>query len=88
MGGFLMPDPAVAQMLCGPHAEIAGVLEKDYQERKIAHGLSASGAFVELFVADRRSWTIVFTIPGGPSCVLSGGEDWEVVTPSKPTEES
>jgi len=88
MGGFLVPASAMAQMLCAPHAEIVRVLENDYQEQKVAGGLSDAGALVELFVADRRSWTIVFTIPGGPSCVLSGGESWEVQTPPKPSEES
>jgi hypothetical protein len=88
MGGFLVPAAATAQMLCGPYAEIARVLENDYQEQKVAGGLSDAGALVELFVADRRSWTIVFTIPGGPSCVLSGGESWEVQRPPKPSEES
>jgi hypothetical protein len=88
MGGFLVPASSMAQMLCGPYAEIARVLENDYQEQKVAGGLSNTGALVELFVADRRSWTIVFTIPGGPSCVLGGGESWEVQTPRKPREES
>ena len=69
-------------------AHIVGVLEKDYQERKIADGLSDAGALVELFVSDSRSWTIVFTIPGGPSCVLSGGEGWEALEPAKPSDES
>ncbi len=83
-----MPTAAEAQMLCAPHAQIVEVLEKDYQERKVADGLSDAGALVELFLSDRRSWTVVFTIPGGPSCVLSSGEVWESLTPVKPSEES
>jgi len=75
-------------MFCAPHAQIVGVLEKDYQERKVADGLSDAGAFVELFMSARRSWTIVFTVPGGPTCVLSGGEGWEFVTPLDPSDES
>ncbi len=84
---MLMPVAAVAQMFCAAHGQIVGVLEKDYRERKVAEGLSDAGALVELFMSDRRSWTIVYTIPGGPSCVLSGGEAWEVLKPAKPSEE-
>ncbi|MEQ9449419.1 MAG: hypothetical protein RLN70_11030 [Rhodospirillaceae bacterium] len=83
-----MPAASEARMLCAPHAQIVEVLEKDYQERKVADGLSDAGALVELFLSDRRSWTIVFTIPGGPSCVLSTGEAWEIFWPAKPSDES
>jgi len=83
-----MSTASEARVLCAPHTQIVDVLEKGYQERKVADGLSDAGALVELFLSDRRSWTIVFTIPGGQSCVLSGGEAWETLTPTKPSKES
>lgn len=87
-GGIFAPFMATGQILCAPHARIVGVLEKDYQERKVAEALSDAGALIEVFVSERRSWTIVFTIPGGPSCVMSGGDGWEFLTPSIPRDES
>ena len=84
----LSTSPAQAQMLCGDRAQIVDVLEQDYKEHRVATGLSDAGALLEVFVSESQSWTVVFTIPGGHSCVLSGGQNWEEITPAAPSEES
>ena len=69
--------PAQAQMVCGERVEIVKALEKGHQEQKTAAGLSGNGGLVELFTAMTGSWTLLLTVPGGPTCLLGSGEEWE-----------
>ena len=85
---IFMAFPAAAQMLCRTRADIINALEKDYEERKTASGLSDGGVLIEVFTSERKTWTLLFTVPGGPTCVLSGGDNWESVPPAKPGRES
>ena len=66
-----------AQAACGSRNEIAAALERDHGERPAAIGLSGGGALVELYTAADGSWTLLYTVPGGPSCLLAAGEAWE-----------
>lgn len=75
-----MPAPAAAQMqqmVCGERVEIVNALESGHQEQKTAGGLSGSGGLVELFTGESGTWTLLLTLPGGPTCLLGAGEDWE-----------
>lgn len=73
-----MPSaPTQAQMVCGERIEIVKALENGHQEQKTANGLSGNGGLVELFTAMSGSWTLLLTIPGGPTCLLGSGEEWE-----------
>lgn len=69
--------PAQAQMVCGERVEIVKALESGHQEQKTAAGLSGNGGLVELFTAMTGSWTLLLTVPGGPTCLLGSGEEWE-----------
>ncbi len=69
--------PAQSQMVCGERVEIVKALESGHQEQKTAAGLSGNGGLVELFTAVEGSWTLLLTVPGGPTCLLGSGEDWE-----------
>lgn len=69
--------PAKAQMVCGERLEIVKALETGHQEQLTARGLSGNGGLVELFTALSGSWTLLLTIPGGPTCLLGSGEEWE-----------
>lgn len=66
-----------AQGACGSLDEIAAALERTHGERQAARGLSGGGALVELFTATDGSWTLLYTLPGGPTCLLAAGEAWE-----------
>jgi hypothetical protein len=68
--------PAAAQIVCGEHAEIVKVLERNHQERRSAMGLAANGRLVELFIAEDGGWTLLATTPEGLTCLISAGEDW------------
>jgi hypothetical protein len=66
-----------AQMVCGERVEIVNALEAGHQEQKTAAGLSGNGGLVELFTGAAGSWTLLLTLPGGPTCLLGAGEAWE-----------
>ena len=62
--------PAAAQSVCGERVEIVNALEAAHKERKAAAGLSGNGGVVELFTAINGTWTLLLTLPGGPTCML------------------
>jgi len=75
-----MSSPAVAQsaqMVCGERVEIVNALQAGHQEQKTAAGLSGNGGLVELFTGNSGTWTLLLTLPGGPTCLLGAGEAWE-----------
>ena len=73
----LVSSPAMAQMVCGERVAIVKSLEAGHQEQKTATGLSGNGGLVELFTGDAGTWTLLLTLPGGPTCLLGSGEAWE-----------
>ena len=75
-------NPAAAQMVCGERVEIVKALETGHKEKKTAAGLSGSGGLVELYTAATGTWTLLLTIPGGPTCLLGSGDEWEGWKPS------
>ena len=43
----------------------------------LAIAIANNGALIELYAKrDKSSWTLVMTRPGGLSCVLVAGEEW------------
>jgi hypothetical protein len=75
-----IPSSAAAQMspmVCGERVEIVNALESGHQEKKTAGGLSGTGGLVELFTGDSGTWTLLLTLPGGPTCLLGAGDSWE-----------
>lgn len=81
-----IPAPAAAQtgqMVCGERVEIVNALQSGHQEKRTAGGLSGSGGLVELFTGDAGTWTLLLTLPGGPTCLLGAGEAWEGPMPGE-----
>lgn len=79
--------PASAQSVCGDRKEIVSRLESGYQEKASAIGLSGNGGVVELYKSDKGSWTLLLTRPGGVSCLMAAGENWEDTPDSKLTQQ-
>lgn len=77
LAAFFLPGPVAAQMVCGDRGEIVRALERGHGEEKTATALSGNGGFVELYTAAGGSWTLLMTLPGGPTCLLGSGEEWE-----------
>jgi hypothetical protein len=77
--------PAQNQMQaqCGPHTRIVEVLAGKYSEAPKAIGTVSRTHFMEVYVSQAGSWTILVTSADGNSCILASGGDWEDV-PFKP----
>lgn len=78
LGLLVQPAAAVrAQPVCMPHDELTKQLYAKFAEAPTANAIANNGALVELFATrDRSSWTLAMTRPGGMSCVLVAGEEW------------
>lgn len=74
-------SPAQMQALtqCGPHARIVEVLAGKYGEAPKAIGTIDQKRFMEVYVSDAGSWTVLVTSVGGNSCIVAAGQDWENV---------
>jgi len=81
---FVLPATvAPAQTQCGPHRRIVDVLAGKYGEAPKAIGTVSGNHFMEVYVSQAGSWTILVTSADGNSCILASGMDWEEV-PFKP----
>ncbi len=66
-----------AQPVCMSHNELTEQLYARFAEVPAANAIANNGALVELFASrDRSSWTLAMTRPGGMSCVLVAGQEW------------
>src|SRR5689334_2888642 len=63
---------------CGQRADLAQFLEQRYGETIRATGITGRGALIEIYASEKGTWTMVLTLPSGPSCVLGDGTDWEM----------
>ncbi len=66
-----------AQPVCMPHDDFRVELQRNFSEVPVAIAIANNGALIELYAKrDRSSWTLMMTRPGGTSCVLVAGEEW------------
>jgi hypothetical protein len=71
------PDAAAqasAKASCGDHRRIADVLHSKYGEY-LALYAEAQGGGLELWVSNRRSFTLLRILPGGIACLIAAGND-------------
>ena len=81
-----MAAPAQA-MLCAPHKAMLAWVETAYRERPMVRALTSRGYMIEVTVsADGATWSVLLTGPGGPTCMVSHGTDWQplAVPPNGP----
>lgn len=71
--------PAQAQMVCGPRGDIVTKLTTQFEERQAARGLASNGTLFEVFSAKSGTWTLMFTEPGGKTCLIASGEGWQKI---------
>lgn len=86
--GTLTATAAVAAGPCGPRADIADNLKREFNEAAVGHGLSMRGYVLELFVSAEGTWTLIVSRPGGLSCLVDGGEGWETSPPQSSSHET
>lgn len=88
----LIASSAYAQrvgQVCGPREQMASGLQKQYGEIVSSIGIDRGGRLVEVYVnPSTRTWSLVITTPGGPSCLVSAGEAWDRLDPKAPETDS
>ncbi len=67
---------------CGPRSEIIDTLAEHYQERLVSRGVTSGGALLEILSGPSGGWSILVTVPGGPTCLVSSGEGWRALRPA------
>jgi hypothetical protein len=73
-----LPAQAQAQQACGKRADIIKHLAGQYQESPVAIGLADNGSLVEILAStDGATWTLIFSLPTGTSCLVATGQDWQ-----------
>ncbi|MDG4721141.1 hypothetical protein [Thalassospira aquimaris] len=70
--------PIAASPVCGGRAKVLDSLAEKYSEEPVAVGVTSNGGVIEVLKApDGQTWTILFTYPNGPSCLVASGEAWQ-----------
>lgn len=67
-----------ASPVCGDRNKVIDSLSAKYSEEPVAVGVTSNGGVIEVLKApDGQTWTILFTYPSGPSCLVASGEAWQ-----------
>ncbi|MGF1629229.1 MAG: hypothetical protein ACFCUT_07140 [Kiloniellaceae bacterium] len=70
-------QPAAAQThQCAAREAMLTRLADHYHEEPVSIGITATGSLLEVLASPEGSWTIIITVPGGPTCLVSSGEGW------------
>lgn len=74
---------------CGNRDDVLAHLQRGFDEQVRFRALDARGRMIEILVSTpddggRVTWSLVRTVPGGPSCVLTAGEAFEEVAQLPP----
>jgi hypothetical protein len=69
--------PAAAQgTQCAARAAILDRLSVGFAEQPVSIGVTSTGSLLEVLASAEGTWTIIVTLPGGPTCLVSSGEGW------------
>lgn len=71
--------------VCGPRAQVAERLTRDYGESRRAIGLAGPSAVMEVHAsAETGTWTVTVTLPDGRMCLIAAGQGYEQVNDPLP----
>lgn len=71
--------------VCGEGHEMRDGLRTAHNEFLVGEGLTVSGAVVELFTArNGETWSLLLTVPGGVTCLIGAGSEWQHLEQPKP----
>ena len=77
---FSLPATAQQQPACAQRGDVLKHLSAKYTEAPVALGLANNGGVVEVLSSKTgSSWTIIITMPNGPTCMVAAGENWEEI---------
>ena len=71
--------PSMAQAVCGKRADIVNRLSTGFEEQPRSAGLAADGNLLEVFTSKDGTWTIIYTKPGGMTCLVAVGDNWQQI---------
>lgn len=78
----IFPSSAQSQ-ICASHESMAAGLKQNFGEEVQAIGITSVGALIEIYTSPRGTWTVVLTIPNGPSCLIADGVDFQIMLQQK-----
>ena len=80
-GLALAMGPVVAQETsCTERTTVLKQLSGLYSEAPVAMGLANNGGVIELLNShDRKTWTLIITMPDGMTCPIAAGQSWESI---------
>tara|TARA_R110000868_G_scaffold28525_8_gene106922 strand:- start:9683 stop:9991 length:309 start_codon:yes stop_codon:yes gene_type:complete len=77
---FSLPATAQQQAACAKRTDVLKHLSAKYTEAPVALGLANNGGVLEVLSSKTgTSWTIIITMPNGPTCMVAAGENWEKI---------
>ncbi len=80
VAAFSLPAAAQQQAACAKRGDVLKRLSAKYTEAPVAIGLANNGGVVEVLSSKKgNSWTIIITMPNGPTCMVAAGENWEKI---------
>jgi len=63
---------------CGKRDDVLAQLSEKFKEAPVGIGLAGNGGLIELLTAKTgTTWTLIITLPNGPTCLLAAGRDWQ-----------
>ncbi len=63
---------------CAKRGEIIKHLSGQFSETPVAIGLADNGTLMEILASvDGKTWTLLFSMPTGMSCLMATGQDWQ-----------
>ncbi len=68
-------EPAAVSQ-CAAREAVLDRLSSKYGEHPVSIGVTATGSLLEVLASPSGSWTIIVTVPGGPTCLVSSGDGW------------
>ena len=78
--------PVLAQTVCLHHDVIMERLADEYGEARVSVALTQTGAMLEIYAnLETGTWSAVATAPGGESCLIGDGTNYEAILPGEGT---
>jgi len=74
---FFAVEAQAVGIQCAAHKQLVTLLSKKYSEQPVALGTVNDDRYMQLFVSNSGTWTILVTKVDGQSCIVASGENWE-----------
>lgn len=85
IGAQAVPALAEEEKTCRERDQVLDMLSDKFDEDRVAIGLTEAGGLVEVLSArEGGTWTIIVTSPGGISCLVAAGTDWQSIKTRPP----